>query len=124
MSTMRKALKILSLLAIVGGIDLVITAVVLATGQEPPEILNIVVMAVVAVLMLLLGAAGIGAANVPVKAAKMLPVIIVGLLASAADVVLAITSGVAAVSICINALIVVGIAYTAHMVNREYLAKH
>lgn len=124
MSTMRKALKILSLLAIVGGIDLVITAVVLATGQEPPEILNIVVMAVVAVLMLLLGAAGIGAANVPARAGKLLPMIVVGLLASAANVVVAILPAVGVVSVSINALIVVGIAYTAHMVNKEYLAKH
>lgn len=124
MSSMRKALKILSLLAFVGGIDLIVTAIVLMTGENPPEILNIVVIVLAAIFALLLGGMGIGAANVPVKAAKMLPIIIVGLLVSAADVVLAIMSGVAVVSICINALIVVGIAYTAHVVNKEYLAKH
>lgn len=124
MSTMRKALKILSLLAFVGGIDLIVTAIVLMTGENPPEILNIAVIFLAALFALLLGGLGIGAANVPVKAAKMLPVIVIGLLVSAADVALGIMSGVAIVSICINALLVVGIAYTAHMVNKEYLARH
>ena len=34
MSTMRKALKVLSLLALVGGIDLVITLIVLNTSGD------------------------------------------------------------------------------------------
>ena len=69
MSTMRKALKVLSLLALVGGIDLVITLIVLNTsGDQTPDLLHSIVMGLVALFAFLLGAQGISAANVPVRA--------------------------------------------------------
>ena len=51
MSTMRKALKVLSLLALVGGIDLVITLIVLNTsGDQAPDLLHSIVMGFVVLL--------------------------------------------------------------------------
>ena len=68
MSTMRKALKVLSLLALVGGVDLVITLIVLNTsGDQAPDLLHSIVMGLVVLFAFLLGAQGISAANVPVR---------------------------------------------------------
>ena len=112
MSTMRKALKVLSLLAVVGGIDLLITLIVLNTsGDQAPDLLHSIVMGFVVLFAFLLGAQGISAANVPVRARGLLPVALVGLLVNAADVVLAILNGTAVVWVVINALIIVGISY-------------
>ena len=119
---MRKALKILSFLAIIGGIDLIVTLVVLFTGADPkPEILQMAMMVVCALLLLVLGAQGIGAANRPSKAAGVLPISIVALLASAANVVLAIMGGIAVVSVVVCAIIAVLYAYFASQVNKEAL---
>ena len=69
MSTMRKALKVLSLLAVVGGIDLLITLIVLNTsGDQAPDLLHSIVMGFVILFAFLLSAQGISAANVPVRA--------------------------------------------------------
>lgn len=122
MSTMRKALKVLSLLALVGGIDLVITLIVLNTsGDQAPDLLHSIVMGLVVLFALLLGAQGISAANVPVRARGLLPVALVGLLVNAADVVLAILNGTAVVSVVVNALIIAGISYCASAVAKESL---
>lgn len=121
MSSKQKTLKIVSLLSLVGALDLIITLIVLAVGGDAPDPLMIAMMCVVAVCALVLGVMGALAANVPARAAKMLPVIILSLFANAADVVLAMKFGVAVVSICINALICVGVAYSAHVVNKEHL---
>lgn len=122
MSTMRKALKVLSLLAVVGGIDLLITLIVLNTsGDQAPDLLHSIVMGFVVLFAFLLGAQGISAANVPARARGLLPVALVGLLVNAADVVLAILGGTAVVSVVINALIIVGISYCASAVAKEAL---
>lgn len=122
MSTMRKALKVLSLLALVGGVDLVITLIVLNTsGDQAPDLLHSIVMGLVALFAFLLGVQGISAANVPVRARGLLPVVLVGLLVNAADVVLAILNGTAVVSVVINALIIAGISYCASAVAKESL---
>ena len=122
MSTMRKALKVLSLLALVGGVDLVITLIVLNTsGDQAPDLLHSIVMGLVVLFVFLLGAQGISAANVPVRARGLLPVALVGLLVNAADVVLAILNGTAVVSVVINALIIAGISYCASAVAKESL---
>lgn len=122
MSTMRKALKVLSLLALVGGIDLVITLIVLNTsGDQAPDLLHSIVMGFVVLFAFLLGAQGISVANVPVRAHGLLPVALVGLLVNAADVVLAILNGTAVVSVVINALIIAGISYCASAVAKESL---
>ena len=122
MSTMRKALKVLSLLALVGGIDLVITLIVLNTsGDQAPDLLHSIVMGLVVLFAFLLGTQGISAANVPVRARGLLPVALVGLLVNAADVVLAILNGTAVVSVVINALIIAGISYCASAVAKESL---
>ena len=112
MSTMRKALKVLSLLAVIGGIDLLITLIVLNTsGDQTPDLLHSIVMGFVVLF----------AANVPVRARGLLPVALVGLLVNAADVVLAILNGTAVVSVVINALIIAGISYCAGAVAKESL---
>lgn len=122
MSTMRKALKVLSLLALAGGIDLVITLIVLNTsGDQAPDLLHSIVMGLVVLFAFLLGVQGISAANVPVRARGLLPVALVGLLVNAADVVLAILNGTAVVSVVINALIIAGISYCASAVAKESL---
>lgn len=122
MSTMRKALKVLSLLALVGGVDLVITLIVLNTsGDQAPDLLHSIVMGLVVLFAFLLGTQGISAANVPVRARGLLPVALVGLLVNAADVVLAILNGTAVVSVVINALIIAGISYCASAVAKESL---
>lgn len=122
MSTMRKALKVLSLLAVIGGIDLVITLIVLNTsGDQAPDLLHSIVMGFVVLFAFLLGAQGISAASVPVRARGLLPVALVGLLVNAADVVLAILNGTAVVSVVINALIIAGISYCASAVAKESL---
>lgn len=122
MSTMRKALKVLSLLAVVGGIDLLITLIVLNTsGDQAPDLLHSIVMGFVVLFAFLLGAQAISAANVPVRARGLLPVALVGLLVNAADVVLAIMNGTAVVSVVINALIIAGISYCASAVAKESL---
>ena len=122
MSTMRKALKVLSLLALVGGVDLVITLIVLNTsGDQAPDLLHSIVMGLVVLFAFLLGAQGISAANDPVRSRGLLPVALVGLLVNAADVVLAILNGTAVVSVVINALIIAGISYCASAVAKESL---
>ena len=110
LSFTRKTLKILSFLAIVGGVDLAITLFVLQGQDYAPEILQSIVMGLAALFALLLGGQGISVANRPSRAKNALPILLVALLVSAADVVLSIMSGgTAAISVIINALIVVAI---------------
>ena len=110
LSSTRKTLKILSFLAIVGGVDLAITLFVLQGQDYAPELLQSIVMGLAALFALLLGGQGISVANRPSRAKNALPILLVALLVSAADVVLSIMSGgTAAISVIINALIVVAI---------------
>lgn len=120
MSFMQKALKALSFLADVGGLDLAVTAVVLAMSPDTQiDTLFLAVMGLVALLAVVLGALGIGAANNPVRAAKLLPYIVAACAANAADVALALQTGLATVSVVINAAVVVAYAAAAHLVNDQ-----
>lgn len=122
MSSMRKALKIFSLLLIVGGIDLIITAVVLMnTPGEAPEVLALAVMFLTALFALLLAVQGIGAANRPTRAAKVLPIALIGLLVNLSDVVLAIQGNTALVAAVVNAILVICYVYAARAVSKEAL---
>lgn len=122
MSSMQKALKILSFLAIVGGLDLAVTAVVLATSPDTQvDALPLVVMGLVALLAVVLGVLGIGAANNPVRSAKLLPCIVAAVVANAADVVLAFQTGLGMVAVIINAAIVIACAVVAHLVHKQTL---
>ena len=99
-----------------------ITLIVLNTsGDQAPDLLHSIVMGFVVLFAFLLGAQGISAANVPVRARGLLPVALVGLLVNAADVVLAILNGTAVVSVVINALIIAAISYCASAVAKESL---
>lgn len=122
MSSAQKWLKIFSLLAIVGGIDLAITGVVLATSPDGvSNALTPIAWVLVVLCGLLLGVLGVRAANRPNLAIKMLPVIVIAAVANAADVVLALQTGLAVVSVVVNALIVLGIAVMAYRVNKQAL---
>ena len=66
-----------------------------------------------------MGGFGLKVAAVPTWAIRLLPVIIVALLANLASMLIAIQTGVAVVAVCMNALVSVGIAAAAHVVNRE-----
>ena len=122
MSSMRKALKILSFIAIVGGIDLVVTDVVMQGSDPAPELLQTVVVGISALLTLVIGARGIGAANQPSRVKNTLPIALVALLVDAASVVLALASGLALVTAIIVALTTVGYAYAARTVWCESLS--
>lgn len=122
MSTMRKVLKVLSLIAIVGGIDLVITDFAMQGSLPAPELLQTVIVGISALLTLVLGGRGIGAANRPTRAKGLLPIALVALLVDAASVVLALQSGLALVTAIIVALTTVGYAYAARAVWRESLS--
>lgn len=123
MSSNQKLLKVFCILSLVAAVDLVVTGVVLIATGEAPEPLQLAAMGVSALLSVLLFSLGVRAANVPALAVKMLPIIVVALLACAADVALALQSGVAVASACADALITVGVAAAAHLVNREHLAR-
>lgn len=118
MSPMQKALKALCWLALIAGVDLAITLVVLLTGGGALAPLQLVLMVLTAFFSCFLFAVGIRAAVVPELAVRMLPIVVLALLVNAADVALAIQSGTAVVSICVNALVAVGIACTVHALRR------
>lgn len=122
MSAMRKALKLLSFIAIVGGIDLIVTDVVMQSSVPAPEVLQTIIVAISALLTLSLGAQGIKAANQPGRAKSVLPIALAALLVDAASVVLALSSGLALVTAIIVALTTVGYAYTARAVWHESLS--
>ncbi|WP_085830956.1 hypothetical protein [Collinsella vaginalis] len=119
MTSAQKALRFLCALALLGAADLVVTLIVLAATNELPELVQIAAMVVVALLGSIMGGFGLKVAAVPTWAIRLLPVIIVALLANLASMLIAIQTGVAVVAVCMNALVSVGIAAAAHVVNRE-----
>lgn len=119
MTSAQKALRFLCALALLGAADLVVTLIVLAATNELPELVQIAAMVVVALLGSIMGGFGLKVAAVPTWAIRLLPVIIVALLANLASMLIAIQTGVAVVAVCMNALVSVGIAAEAHVVNRE-----
>ena len=119
MTSAQKALRFLCALALLGAADLVVTLIVLAATNELPELVQIAAMVVVALLGSIMGGFGLKVAAVPTWAIRLLPVIIVALLANLASMLIAIQPGGAVVAVCMNALVSVGIAAAAHVVNRE-----
>lgn len=122
MSAMCKLLKVLSFIAVIGGVDLVVTDIVMQGSSPAPELLQTVIAGISALLTLVLGARGIAAANHPSRARGMLPIVLVALLVDAASVVLALSSGLALVTAIIVALTTVGYAYAVRSVWREGLS--
>lgn len=118
MSSARKGLRLLSLLALAGSVGLAAAWAALIAGGTAPADLQAAAMAAEILLGALLGGFGIKAAAVPTQALRLLPLIILALLVSAANVVLAIESGAALPAVCANALVTAGIAATAHVVDR------
>lgn len=123
MSSAQKGLRALCILSLIGAANLVATLILLVAGNEAPNAPQLAVMAVQALLGAILGGFGVRAAIVPAWALRLLPLIILALLVSAAAVVLAIKTGAALPAICASALVTVGIAAAAHMVNREARAR-
>lgn len=120
MSTAQKWLKILSLLAVVGGADLAITAAVLLfQGGIADSLIVVAIMIVAAIVQVVLGVLGVGAANMPRKISSMTPAVLMSLLLTIVGAVLAVMANLGAVSAVINALIAVGVAVMYRKVNRE-----
>ncbi|MBE6469807.1 MAG: hypothetical protein E7001_07690 [Coriobacteriaceae bacterium] len=119
MSSAQKGLRMLSALSLVGAANLVATLIVLLAGGNAPETLQLAAMAVQILVGVILGGFGIKIAVVPSWAVRLLPLIILGLLLSAANVALAIRSGMGLFAVCAAALVTVGIAAAAHLVDRE-----
>lgn len=120
MSTAQKWLKILSLLAVVGGVDLAITAAVLLfQGGIADSLIVVAIMIVAAIVQVVLGVLGVGAANTPRKISSMTPAVLMSLLLTIVGAVLAVMANLGAVSAVINALIAVGVVVMYRKVNRE-----
>lgn len=119
MSSAQKGLRMLSALALVGAANLVAILIALLMGGAAPEPLQMAAMVAEILLGALLGGFGVKVAVVPTWALRLFPLIILALLVSAANVALAIQSGAALFAVCASALVTVGIAAAAHMVNRE-----
>lgn len=119
MSTMRKALKILSFLSIIAAVDLAITAWVLNGSDGGLEPLQIVTMILSVAFALILGVMGIGAANRPSKAKSLFLVVLLSMWVNIGNLLLLALEGEFVVSVLICALISFAYAYAAHMVNKE-----
>ena len=117
MSPMRKALKVLSVLALIAGIDLAITLWVLhSTGEMQLDPLQVATMGLSAVLGLVAGALGIGAANAPSRIG--LPMWL-GVWANLCNVLLMVLSGGIIPSGLVSLAIAAALAYAAVQVERE-----
>lgn len=119
MSVLQRAFKALSVLAIVGSVDLSITARVLSTSgtsMEPLQILSIVLSVA---FSLILGIAGLKTAGEPRRVAKLFLVTVLALWANACDILLLVLEGEFIFSVVMNALIVAAYAYVAYRVRRE-----
>ncbi len=119
MSPKCKSLKISSFLAAIGAIDLIIVAFVLQTQDPAPELLQTIVLVVAGVVGLLLAGFGIGAANRPSRIKSVLPVLLVAMLLTAANLVLSLMSSLAVASSMINAIIIVGFCNFAIAIYKE-----
>lgn len=120
MSSMRKALKILSFLAVIGAIDLAITAYVIATGGEGAlEPLQIVTMALSVIFGLIIGVMGVGAANRPSKVRQMWLVMWLAVWANVGNVLLLVLNGEVIPSVIINCAIVCAFTYVSYQVKKE-----
>ena len=119
MSVLQRAFRVMSALAIVGAIDLSITARVLATSGASIEPLQVVTIVLSVVMSLVLGIAGLASAGRPDAVRWLFLAIALAIWANACDVFLLVLEGEFIFSVVINAAIVVAYAYLAHRVRRE-----
>lgn len=119
MSVMQRAFKALSILAIVGAVDLSITARVLFTSGTQLEPLQLVTLILSIVLSLLLGIMGLRTDGDPVKVSKLFLLTMLAIWANVGGVLLILLTGEVIVSVIINALIVATFAYIAQRVSKE-----
>lgn len=119
MSVLQRAFKALSALAIVGAVDLSITARVLSTSGTSMEPLQIVSIVLSVAFSLVLGIAGLKTADEPRRVAKLFLVTVLALWANACDILLLVLEGTFIFSVVMNALIVAAYAYVAYRVRRE-----
>ena len=119
MSVLQRAFKALSVLAIVGAVDLSITARVLSTSGTSMEPLQIVSIVLSVAFSLILGIAGLKTAGEPRRVAKLFLVTVLALWANACDILLLVLEGEFIFSVVMNALIVAAYAYVAYRVRRE-----
>lgn len=120
MSPMRKALKVLSFLALIAGIDLAITLWVLhSTGEMQLDPLQVATMGLSAVLGLVAGALGIGAANAPSRIGRLRLPMWLGVWANLCNVLLMVLSGGIIPSGLVSLVIAAAFAYAAAQVERE-----
>lgn len=119
MSVLQRAFRVISALAIVGAIDLSITARVLATSGTSIEPLQVVTIVLSVAMSLVLGIAGLVSAGRPDAVRRLFLAIVLAIWANACDVLLLVLEGEFIFSVVINAAIVVAYAYLAHRVRRE-----
>lgn len=120
MSPMRKALKVLSVLTLIAGIDLAITLWVLhSTGEMQLDPLQVATMGLSAVLGLVAGALGIGAANAPSRIGRLRLPMWLGVWANLCNVLLMVLSGGIIPSGLVSLVIAAAFAYAAVRVERE-----
>lgn len=119
MSVLQRAFRVMSALAIVGAIDLSITARVLATSGASIEPLQVVTIVLSVVMSLVLGIAGLASAGRPDTVRRLFLAIALAIWANACDVFLLVLEGEFIFSVVINAVIVAAYAYLAHRVRRE-----
>lgn len=119
MSVLQRAFRVMSALAIVGAIDLSITARVLATSGASIEPLQVVTIVLSVVMSLVLGIAGLASAGRPDTVRRLFLAIALAIWANACDVFLLVLEGEFIFSVVINAVIVAAYAYLAHRVRHE-----
>lgn len=119
MSVLQRAFRVISALAIVGAIDLSITARVLATSGASIEPLQVVTIVLSIVMSLVLGIAGLIASGKPDRVRRLFLAIVLAIWANACDVLLLVLEGEFIFSVAINAAIVIAYAYLAYRVRCE-----
>lgn len=119
MSVLQRAFRVISALAIVGAIDLSITARVLATSGGSIEPLQVVTIVLSIVMSLALGIAGLAASGRPDAIHRLFLAIALAIWANMCNVFLLVLEGEFIFSVAINAVIVIAYAYLAHRVRRD-----
>lgn len=119
MSVMQRAFKVLCALAIVGAVDLSITARVLYTSGYPFEPLQLLTLALTVIFSLLLGIFGLRTGGDPYKVSKLFLLIVLTVWANLGGLLMLILNGEVIVSAIINALIAFAFAYVAHRVSHS-----
>lgn len=123
MSDIRKGFKVLCFCTLIAGVALIYPTViaVLFGGGAPVGMAQAALYLLCVLGDVALGMQGIGAANVPSRAIKLLPIIVAALLINIAAVGFTVFIGGMVAPLGANALLVFAYAILAHLVNGEYL---